>query len=150
MIWAILMGATPLDPVGAPLDFYLTDPKIGAVLQGVVPGLQSCVGGKDFSVGVGLALLSTGGIKVRQIGPVSAANRACLDTLFSAAESPSHHGEDLEVETTVYLRDGVVLVSPSPRVFRRLVGPLMLFVSGDADARLRVAEYLGGGDARER
>jgi hypothetical protein len=26
----------------------------------------------------------------------------------------------------------------------------MLFVSGDADARLRVAEYLGGGDARER
>jgi hypothetical protein len=149
MIWALLLGAAPLDPIGAPLQFYLSDVDAGAVIKAVEGPLGGCEVPGDLNVGLTVVLKAEGGMSVHRIDGAEASLSACIGQVFSAAESPPHAGIDVCVDTTLYVRGGVVLLSPRPTVHRRLLGPLMLFVPGDQAVRSRVSQHLEGPSPQE-
>lgn len=144
MIWALLLGAVPLDPIGAPMPFYLSDADAGAVVKAVEEPLGVCEVSGDRTVGITVILQAEGGMTVRRIEGADAPLSACIGRAFAAAESPSHDGLDVCVDTTLYVRAGVVILSPRPTVHHRVLGPLMLFVTGDEAERSRVSEHLEG------
>jgi hypothetical protein len=144
MIWALLLGAAPLDPIGAPVQFYLSDADVGAVVKAVEGPLGGCEVPGVLNVGLTVVLKAEGGMMVHRIEGAEASLSACIGQAFSAAESPPHDGIDVCVDTTLYVRGGVVLLSPKPTVHRRVLGPLMLFVPGDKATRSRVSQHLEG------
>lgn len=144
MIWAFLLGATPLDSVGAPLKLYLSDIDAIATVRSLEPMLSKCATREDATIGLQVELMAQGGMSLIKIdGPEDGAT-VCIKQAVQDAESPAHKGAAVRVDTTVYFRDGGVLLSPSPTIHGRVLGPLMLFVSGDQAARDAVTSHLNG------
>ena len=150
MFWTLLLGTMPLDPLGDPLPFYLDEPAVVRVLGALPSRLDDCAAGEELTVQLTLTLAGEGGLSVTKISGAEENLQRCIGEAVSSAPSPAHDGVDVVVETTAYLRGASWLMSPSPRILRRVQPPLLLFVPGDDDARSMVWEHLMGAKPGER
>ena len=143
MMWWMLLGALPIDPVGDPLPRYLTTLDVTEQLKLVEPALQACDIEGEHTQGVELQVHGDGTVQsiVWQESDVSA--YVCWAAALEAHRFQPHDGEPIRVSTTVYVRNGELMLSPQPTVFPRRLGPLMLFVLPEK-AEL-VYEYMHGG-----
>lgn len=139
MIWWVLMAGVPLDPIGDPLPRYVMPEHINAVLNDVKPHLEQCEFSGDSTVLVELDFMGDGTIKVvRMEGGGAALDKCWSDTI---ASQPGHKHDDVpqRVSTTIYVREGAVVLSPSVRRDQRDVFPLLLFVTDDARSGINSA-----------
>ena len=150
MIWALLLGAAPLDPVGAPLKLYLSDTDVTSEVRRLEPMLRKCATAEDATVGLHLELQPQGGIKLVRLDEAEAGLTSCVREAVSGAASPAHKGSTIRVATTLYIRDQAVVISPSPTIHKRDMGPLMLFIPGDDADREAVTSHLNGPAADKR
>jgi hypothetical protein len=149
MMWWLLMGAMPIDPVGDPLPRYLTAIDVVTQLQLAEPALQACGVREDRTEGVAFQVHGDGSIRtvVWQDGKPSIHD--CWTTALKAHRFQPHDGLPIHLSTTVYVRDGQLMLSPQPEVVPRDLGPLMLFVLPDSAERVYDLLH-GSSDAVER
>ena len=144
MIWTLLLAAVPLDPVGAPLPLYVTLEDVVTHLRNAEPQLQACAAKEDETIALSMRFQPDGQVKVDPSKEAESEAQQCVRRAIEAQPGPVHHGSPLKVSSTVYFRAGMVVVSPSPTVDTRSIGPLMLFVDGDRVERDIIIEHLSG------
>lgn len=150
MFWMFLLGAMPLDPVGDPLPLYLDQARVRRVLGSIPNGLGGCSTAADLTLEVRLRLRGEGGIGVDTVEGAEPAMADCIKSAISSMDAPSHDGTDVRVTTTIYRRDGVWMMSPSPRIDRRPLSPLLLFVPGGDDESAAIWQRLMSAEETER
>ena len=150
MFWMFLLGAMPLDPVGDPLPLYLDQARVRRVLSSIPARLGGCSATADLTLEVRLRLRGEGSIGVDAVEGTEPAMADCIKSAISSMDAPSHDGTDVRVTTTIYRRDGVWMMSPSPRIDRRPLTPLLLFVPGGGDEGASIWRRLMSADESER
>jgi len=150
MIWTLLLGAVPLDRVGAPLKLYLTHEDVVEHFRSVEPKLAECDLHADQTLPFKAGMFPDGKVEVTWVGVEPAPFMECARRVMESIKSPVHHGTTVHVSTTLYVRNGETFVSPSLSIDTRYLGPLMLFVSGDRTEREGVMKYLTGTPDPER
>jgi hypothetical protein len=128
MMWWLLMGAMPIDPVGDPLPRYLTTIDVIKQLKLAEPALQACGVREDRTQGVSLQIHGDGSIQSIVWQDSTLSVHECWTTALNAHRFHAHDGLPVHLSTTVYVRDGQLMLSPQPEVVPRNLGPLMLFV----------------------
>ena len=128
MIWMLLLGALPMDPIGDPLPRYLTPGGIAEALLKLTEPLQGCVSEGDYTEPFAFSIHGDG--RVDQIAWQAAEHAAqqCWGAALEKHRFSVHDDTPIRVETTLYVRDGIVTLSPQPTVHARELGPLMMFV----------------------
>ena len=149
MFWTLILAAMPLDPVGKPLPLYLDEPAVRQVLA-AVPGVLSDCPAPDVTIQVTMRLTGRGEVVVDSVNGGDSQVSECMTTGLAKLDAPEHHGVDVEVRTSIYRRDGVWMISPSPEVVRRPQVPLLLFVPGDGDTGSVIWRHLVGPEEGER
>ncbi len=150
MLWTLLLGTMPLDPLGEPLPFYLDEAAVERVLVALPARLSDCPTEQDLTVQLTLSLAGNGTMSATKIGGTEETLHPCIHEAVSSVLSPQHDGVDVVVETAAYRRGGTWMMSPRLRILRRAQPPLLLFVPGDDDARATVWEHLMGAKPTER
>ena len=150
MFWTLFLGAMPLDPVGDPLPLYLDESMVRRVLATIPSKLSDCTAEGELTALIHLSLAGAGTITVRELDGVAPATEECIKTSVSTLSAPEHDGADVEVKTSLYLRNGVWMMSPRPEIVRRAQVPLLLFVPGDDAAGSAIWEHLMGAEENER
>jgi len=150
MIWALLLGAVPLDRVGAPLRLYLTQGDVVEHFRSVEPKLTECGSDVDRTLPLKVSLSPEGVVEVTWVGGDSSPFVDCARRVLESMKSPAHRGSVVHVSTTLYVRNGDTFVSPSLSIDGRYLGPLMLFISGGQTERETVMRHLNGTSDRER
>jgi len=143
MIWWFLIAALPMDLVGDPLPQYLTPIDVMKQLKLAEPALQACGVAEERTQGVAFQVYGDGTVQ----SVVWQAEEHVVPDCWTAAlvghRFNPHDGLPIHVSTTVYVRDGQLMLSPQPEVAPRNVGPLMVFVLPENTEV--VYEYLHGG-----
>jgi len=150
MIWALLLASAPLDPVGDPLDRYLTVEAVMKALEGLEPALRACPIGKDETVALTMDWSGDGTANRLHWEPEKYSTVSCWTQAIAAHRFPVHDDEPERVGLSLYVRDGALVLSPVPKIDRRATGPLLLFVSGTEGERSRIEEYLAGTEPEEQ
>jgi hypothetical protein len=149
MMWWFLMGAMPIDPVGDPLPRYLTARDVVKQLKLAEPALQACGVTEDRTQAVALQIHGDGSIQSIVWQDSKLPVHECWTTALTAHRFAAHDGLPIRLSTTVYVREGQLMLSPQPEVVPRNLGPLMLFVLPDSVEQ--VYDFLhGSSDAFER
>jgi hypothetical protein len=149
MIWWFLIAALPLDPVGDPLPRYSTPTDVAQQLRLVEPALHACGVTKEHTQGVSLKVHGDGSVHSIVWDKNAEPAPRCWTLALESHRFRAHDDVPIQVSTTVYVRDGQLMLSPQPEVVPRHLGPLMLFVLPEAAEP--VYEYLHGrSDAIER
>ncbi|MAY80207.1 MAG: hypothetical protein CL930_05400 [Deltaproteobacteria bacterium] len=144
MMILLLLGALPMDLIGAPLPIYLEDADVAATLQKLTPELSACAATLEQTQSVHLKVGPEGKVQEQQWGSEPTPDIDCWTKAIEAHVFPAHRDETIELKTIVYVRDGRTFLSPQPEFFAREPGPLMLFVlPGDVPAA-RFKEALHG------
>ena len=144
MIILLLMGALPMDLIGAPLPIYLEDVELSAALQQLNPALDQCGATVEQTQTLELSIGSNGKVSSRRWEADESPDIECWNTAIDAHVFPEHRDETIVLKTIVYVRDERTFLSPQPVFFPREPGPLMLFVlPGDLPAN-RLKEALHG------
>ena len=142
MMVLLLLGTLPIDPVGDPLPRYLTTLGVTQQLSKATEPLQKCVAEGDHTEPFSFSI--HGGGHVQDIAWKNGihAARDCWDRVLNNHRFSVHDDTPVRVETTMYVRGGIVTLSPQPSVHARQMGPLMLFVLPENVSR--VSSYLHG------
>ena len=150
MLIALLLAAAPLDRQGAPLKFYLTLDDVKAHLNTLELELSECQATKDVSQAVEVIISSDGGVTLDWGKAERDGFLDCITNHVEAKNGPQHYGSPTRVSTTLYVRDGRIMFSPSPTMVARYVGPLMVYVSGGRQEREAVVRHLSRTSTEER
>jgi hypothetical protein len=142
----LLLGAAPLDPIGAPLPLYLEEADVALALSELEPALQACGAQGERTESVQFSISAEGVVTGLKWEAPDGTDIACWSTAIGAHRFPEHSDEPVDVKTIIYVREGRTFVSPQPVMLPRPVGPLMLFVlpGDDSPGRLNDA-YHGPG-----
>ena len=150
MIWGLLLGAVPLDPVGAPLPLYLDESAIRGELARLPDLLSTCDFSVDRTFRLTLAFAGDGTAKVTALDGAEEGLSVCIQAAIVEGLGRPHRGIDVVVKTVLYTRGGEWLVSPSPTLVPQPSSPPMLF-SGDDEALQRTLwRHLSGPGNDER
>ena len=139
MIWWVLMAGVPLDPIGDPLPRYVMPAHINSALSDVKPRLEQCEFTGDSTVLVELEFIGDGTIKVVQMEGGGVELDRCWTDAIESQPGQKHDDVPQRVSTTIYVREGSVVLSPSVRHDQRDVFPLLLFVTDDARSGINSA-----------
>ena len=139
MIWWVLMAGVPLDPLGDPLPRYVMPEHVAAVLDDVKPRLAECQISGDSTVRVELDFMGDGTIKVVRVDGGGTALSACWADALESQSGHKHDDVPQRVSTTIYVRDGSIVLSPSVLHEQRDVFPLLLFVTEGARSAVNSA-----------
>ncbi len=142
MIWMMLLGALPIDPVGDPLPRYLTPNRIKRELEKLTEPLQGCIATGDLTEPLAFSIHGNGRAQQIVWGEGRDEVHQCWSVQLEQHRFSPHDDTPIRVETTLYVRNGVVTLSPQPTVHARTLGPLMLFVLPENIGR--VSGYLHG------
>ena len=142
MMWILLMGVVPLDPVGDPLPRYLTPIRITDELAQLTEPLQRCSTSGDRTDGLSFRIDGDGRAQNITWSDPDPVVQRCWQLALEQYRFSHHDDEPVRVDTTVYVRAGKVTFSPQPTVQTRDLGPLMLFVL--PENMVRVHGYLQG------
>jgi hypothetical protein len=144
MIVLLLMGALPMDLIGAPLPIYLEDVELSAALQQLNPALNECGASVEQTHTVELSIGSNGKVKSRRWAADESPDFECWNTAIDAHVFPKHRDEAIVLKTIVYVRGERTFLSPQPVFFPREPGPLMLFLLPEDLPVDRLKEALHG------
>ena len=128
MMWMLLLGALPVDPVGDPLPRYLTSVQVIQELGTLTQPFQGCVSEGGHTVALSFSIHGDGSVRTPVWGAAPSHIQTCWGTVLEKLRFPVHDDVPIRVQTTVYVRNGVVTLSPQPTVYARKLGPLMMFV----------------------
>ena len=148
MMLLLLLGALPLDSVGDPLPNYLSSVQANRAVDDMVPRLKSCGTESDMTVRVELDFYGDGTIGVHRLEGVAASVVECWTTAMTSITGPIHHDTPQRVSTSVYVRGGEVLASPSLTIAVRDVAPLLIFST--PQNRARIYSVIQGAEAAEQ
>ena len=127
MMLVLLLGAVPLDPVGDPLPNYLNESQAHQAVDAMVPLLKSCGTESDVTVRLELDFSGDGRIDVHRLDGVSGPVAECWTAALASISGPVHHDTPQRVSTSIYVRGGDVLASPTLTVGTRDIAPLLIF-----------------------
>jgi hypothetical protein len=144
MMVLFLLGALPMDLIGAPLPIYLEDVDVAAALQSLAPALDACAATADQTQPVQLTIAPNGRVAEHLWDSERTPDIDCWSTAIDAHVFPEHRDESIVLKTIVYVRSGRTFLSPQPVFFPREVGPLMLFVLPGDVPENRLKEALHG------
>ena len=147
MLW-MLIGALPLDSIGDPLPSYLTPAQANRAVAAMVPLLKPCGTDSDMTVQLELDFYGDGTIGVHRLEGVAASVVECWTTAMTSIVGPIHHDTPQRVSTSVYVRGGEVLASPSLTIAVRDVAPLLIFST--PQNRARIYSVIQGAEAAEQ
>jgi hypothetical protein len=149
MIWWLLIAALPIDSVGDPLPRYLTPADVLKQLRLAEPALQACGVTEEHTQGVSMQVHGDGSVQSIVWQENEQPVPPCWMAALEVHRFSPHDDMPIFLSTTVYVREGQLMLSPQPEVVPRHLGPLMLFVlPGTAE---RVYDHLhGGSEAVER
>ena len=150
MIWILMLGAVPLDRVGAPLKLYLSQDDVLEYFRSTEPKLAECGSDVDRTLPIKVGMSADGQVEVIWVDGQPSPFIDCTRRVLESMKSPVHHGLTVHVSTTLYVRNGDTFVSPSVSLEARYLGPLMLFVSGGETERQAVMSHLNGTSDPER
>lgn len=144
MMFLLLLGALPMDLIGAPLPIYLEEANVSATLQELAPQLDACAATSDQTHNVHLVIGADGKVHEHRWKSEPTPDTDCWSRAIEAFQFPAHRDEAIELQTIVYVRNGRTFLSPQPVFFPREPGPLMLFMlPGDVPLE-RLKEALHG------
>ena len=150
MIWALLISAVPLDPVGDPLERYLVIEDVAETLNGLAPKLRACAVGEDVTVSLTMAWSGNGSLGSSDWEPEDYTSVPCWTETLSAHRFPVHDDAPEHIRVNLYVRDGALVLSPVPQIEQRPIGPLLLFVGGADDERSQVEQFIRGTQNEEQ
>jgi hypothetical protein len=150
MIWALLISAVPVDPIGDPLERYLEIEDVSVALEGLAPKLKACAVGEDVTVSLTMSLSGDGSVGLSEWEPEAYSSVPCWNGALSTHRFPSHDDTPERVRLSLYVRGGALVLSPVPELEPRPVGPLLLFVGGAEDERSRIEQYIEGTGKEEQ
>jgi len=128
MIWLFFLAAIPLDPVGDPLPRYLTPVGVAKHLATAAPSLQECVSVGNYTERVSFKIYGDGAVRDVEWSNGEMDVHKCWANAFVGLRFSRHDDLPIHLETTVYVREGSLTLSPQPEISERAVGPLMLFI----------------------
>ena len=128
MIWMLLLGALPMDPIGDPLPRYLTPIQVTHELAQLVDSFQQCAPSDEHTDGLSFAIEGNGRVQNIMWSQPEHVTQRCWQIALEKHHFSNHDDEPVRVNTTVYVRAGIVTLSPQPTVHTRDLGPLMMFV----------------------
>ncbi len=128
MFWLLLVAALPLDTLGDPLPRYVTRQVVRAELQRLLPALKACAVKEDRTEPVVFWLQGDGTVANIEWAKESSDAQQCWGLAMTKHDFQEHDDEPVRVSTALYVRKGVISLSPQVDVSQRDLGPLMLFV----------------------
>ena len=149
MIWALLLGAVPLDTVGAPLPLYMTLDDVMAYLRRAEAQLVTCIPKTDETIALSMNFHPDGQVRMDPAAETLSNVEQCVRHAIEALPGPVHHDGPVKVSSTVYFRGGQTIMSPSPSMDVRYLGPLMLFVDDGQVGRDVIIQHLSGADRKQ-
>lgn len=150
MIWALLISAVPVDPIGDPLERYLEIEDVSVALEGLAPKLKACAVGEDVTVSLTMTLSGDGLVGSWEWEPEAYSSVPCWTEVVSTHGFPPHDDTPERVRLSLYVRGGALVLSPVPEMAMRSLGPLLLFVGGAEDERSLIEQYIGGTGKEEQ
>ncbi|MGB0640401.1 MAG: hypothetical protein ACPGTU_13750 [Myxococcota bacterium] len=144
MMILLLLGALPMDLIGAPLPIYLEQVDVASALQDLNPSLNACGATIEQTQPLELSIGSNGKVQTRRWEGEGSPDIECWNAAIDAHVFPEHRDETIVLKTIVYVREERTFLSPQPVFYPREPGPLMLLVlPGDIPAT-RLKEALHG------
>ena len=148
MMLLMLIGALPLDSIGDPLPNYLTPAQANRTVDAMVPLLKPCGTDADMTVQLELDFYGDGTIGVHRLNGATVSLAECWTQAITSVSAPIHHDTPQRVRTTVYVRGGDVLASPTLTIDARDTAPLLIFAT--PQTRGPIYSVIQGADGAEQ